>query len=67
MAIESEKWFKFAKGGEYRKWYGNVEHVVNWQNHGKEIKDYVVDRYPYLNGNYALVVKMRLHIFRMAS
>ncbi|MWE29407.1 BREX-1 system adenine-specific DNA-methyltransferase PglX, partial [Escherichia coli] len=46
VAIESEKWFKFAKGGEYRKWYGNVEHVVNWQNHGKEIKDYVVDRYP---------------------
>ncbi|MFQ3656229.1 BREX-1 system adenine-specific DNA-methyltransferase PglX, partial [Escherichia coli] len=44
VAIESEKWFKFAKGGEYRKWYGNVEHVVNWQNHGKEIKDYVVDR-----------------------
>ncbi|HCS0045900.1 TPA: BREX-1 system adenine-specific DNA-methyltransferase PglX, partial [Escherichia coli] len=39
VAIESEKWFKFAKGGEYRKWYGNVEHVVNWQNHGKEIKD----------------------------
>ncbi|HGY7915521.1 TPA: BREX-1 system adenine-specific DNA-methyltransferase PglX, partial [Escherichia coli] len=37
VAIESEKWFKFAKGGEYRKWYGNVEHVVNWQNHGKEI------------------------------
>ncbi|HBB2516679.1 TPA: BREX-1 system adenine-specific DNA-methyltransferase PglX, partial [Escherichia coli] len=36
VAIESEKWFKFAKGGEYRKWYGNVEHVVNWQNHGKE-------------------------------
>ncbi|EAV8623622.1 BREX-1 system adenine-specific DNA-methyltransferase PglX, partial [Salmonella enterica] len=28
VAIESEKWFKFAKGGEYRKWYGNVEHVV---------------------------------------
>ncbi|HHU2346557.1 TPA: BREX-1 system adenine-specific DNA-methyltransferase PglX, partial [Escherichia coli] len=49
VAIESEKWFKFAKGGEYRKWYGNVEHVVNWQNHGKEIKGYVVDRYPYLN------------------
>ncbi|HCI7081214.1 TPA: BREX-1 system adenine-specific DNA-methyltransferase PglX, partial [Salmonella enterica] len=24
VAIESEKWFKFAKGGEYRKWYGNV-------------------------------------------
>ncbi|EPC3724530.1 TPA: BREX-1 system adenine-specific DNA-methyltransferase PglX, partial [Escherichia coli] len=22
VAIESEKWFKFAKGGEYRKWYG---------------------------------------------
>ncbi len=64
VAIESEKWFKFAKGGEYRKWYGNVEHVVNWQNHGKEIKDYVVDRYPYLNGNYALVVKNEATYFQ---
>jgi len=54
---ESAKWASFAKGGVFRKWYGNVEHVVNWQEDGKEIKSYVASKYPYLKGNYALVVK----------
>ncbi|MDF4351143.1 BREX-1 system adenine-specific DNA-methyltransferase PglX [Vibrio parahaemolyticus] len=53
----TNKWFNFAKGGEFRKWYGNVDHVVNWENDGQEIKDYVASKYPYLKGNYALVVK----------
>ena len=26
------------KGGEYRKWYGNLEYVVNWYNNGAEIR-----------------------------
>lgn len=52
-----EKWFRFAKGGGFRKWFGNVEHLVNWENDGHEIKAYVADKYPYLKGNYALVVK----------
>ncbi|WP_338800774.1 BREX-1 system adenine-specific DNA-methyltransferase PglX [Pseudomonas sp. RSB 5.4] len=52
-----EKWFRFAKGGGFRKWFGNVEHLVNWEDDGREIKTYVADKYPYLKGNYALVVK----------
>lgn len=32
------KWFPYNKGGEYRKWYGNMSVVVNWQDNGKEIK-----------------------------
>jgi hypothetical protein len=34
------KWFLYNKGGSYRKWYGNIEHVINWQNNGSEIKNY---------------------------
>lgn len=34
-------WFPMAKGGEYRKWYGNMEYVVNWRNNGAEIKYWV--------------------------
>ncbi|MCO7623510.1 BREX-1 system adenine-specific DNA-methyltransferase PglX [Pseudomonas guariconensis] len=52
-----EKWFRFAKGGGFRKWFGNVEHLVNWEDDGHEIKNYVAGKYPYLKGNYALVVK----------
>jgi len=32
------KWFPYNKGGYYRKWYGNAEFVVNYENDGKEIK-----------------------------
>ena len=34
-------WYPMAKGGEYRKWYGNMEHVVNWNSNGSEIKYWV--------------------------
>ena len=33
------KWFPYNKGGEFRRWYGNQEFVVNWQNDGYEIKN----------------------------
>jgi type II restriction/modification system DNA methylase subunit YeeA len=32
------KWYPYNKGGGYRKWYGNQEKLVNWENSGKEIK-----------------------------
>lgn len=28
------KWVKYNKGGEYRKWYGNREYLVFWNNDG---------------------------------
>lgn len=28
------KWFPYAKGGEFRKWAGNEESLVNWENDG---------------------------------
>ena len=31
------RWFPYNKGGEYRKWYGNQDWVVNWQNDGAEL------------------------------
>jgi hypothetical protein len=33
-------WFPYNKGGDFRKWYGNREYVVNWQNDGCEIRNY---------------------------
>lgn len=43
-AIDSEeakdsgkRWFPYQKGGQYRKWYGNNEFVVNWENDGYEM------------------------------
>jgi len=32
------RWFPYAKGGQYRKWYGNNEYLVDWFEDGKEIR-----------------------------
>ncbi|MBF6290119.1 Eco57I restriction-modification methylase domain-containing protein [Nocardia cyriacigeorgica] len=39
-AASGARWFPYNKGGEFRKWYGNQEHVVNWENDGTEITDF---------------------------
>ncbi|QSV44981.1 BREX-1 system adenine-specific DNA-methyltransferase PglX [Geobacter benzoatilyticus] len=39
------KWFPLIKGGTFRKWYGNLDHVVNWENDGEEIMDYAAKLY----------------------
>jgi len=33
----NKKWFPYNKGGEFRKWYGNNEYLVNWENDGEEM------------------------------
>ncbi len=40
-----KKWFPYNKGGEYRKWYGNNEFVINWECNGKEVKEYAAKLY----------------------
>lgn len=35
----SKKWVPYDKGGNYRKWYGNNDYVVNWENDGYELKN----------------------------
>ena len=35
-----QKWYPCNKGGEYRKWYGNNDYVLNWGNDGFEIKNF---------------------------
>ena len=43
--ISKKKWFPYNKGGSFRKWYGNQEYVVNWENNGKEVMDYAAKLY----------------------
>ena len=40
----SYKWLPYNKGGDYRKWYGNQEYIINWAHNGTEIKNYAVIR-----------------------
>ncbi|WP_026908398.1 BREX-1 system adenine-specific DNA-methyltransferase PglX [Paucisalibacillus globulus] len=40
-ALESlKKWFPYSKGGPYKKWYGNQEYLLNWENDGEELKNF---------------------------
>jgi len=44
QAIEREaKWLPYNKGGNFRKWYGNNEFVINWENDGHEIRSFCDD------------------------
>lgn len=40
----NKKWFPYNKGGEFRKWYGNNDYVVNWENDGFEIRNFYDDK-----------------------
>ncbi|QPN68105.1 BREX-1 system adenine-specific DNA-methyltransferase PglX [Synechococcus sp. CBW1006] len=31
------KWYPLNKGGAFRRWYGNQEFVINWENNGEEL------------------------------
>lgn len=45
-AIKSQKkWYPYNKGGEYRKWYGNKEYLINYEHNGKEVKEYAEELY----------------------
>jgi hypothetical protein len=40
-AYESrKKWFPYSKGGGYRKWFGYIDTLVNWEDNGKEVIDF---------------------------
>ncbi|PGU01366.1 MULTISPECIES: BREX-1 system adenine-specific DNA-methyltransferase PglX [Bacillus cereus group] len=55
------KWFPYNKGGSYRKWYGNYDFVVNWENDGYEIKNFKDS-----NGKQRSVVRNPNYYFKEA-
>ena len=40
----SEKWFPYNKGGEFRRWYGNNDYVVNWEHNGYDIRNFLDEK-----------------------
>ncbi len=53
------KWVPYQKGGPYRKWYGNNDYILNWENKGNDLinnnfeKNTGRIRSHNYNGNYA--------------
>lgn len=50
--ISKAKWFPYSKGGGFRKWYGYMEFMINWENNGKEIIDYALT----INSSYTRTI-----------
>ena len=39
-----QKWKRYAKGGPFNKWFGNIWLMVNWDKDGYEIKNFKDDK-----------------------
>ncbi|MGB9929834.1 MAG: BREX-1 system adenine-specific DNA-methyltransferase PglX [Methanosarcina sp.] len=39
-AFLPHKWYPYNKGGQFRKWFGNIVYIVDWQNNGKSIREF---------------------------
>ena len=55
------RWYLYGKGGDYRLWYGNIEHVVDWKREGRAIKNLMV------NGSLRSRVREISNYFRNAA
>jgi len=56
------KWFPYNKGGAYRKWYGNFDTIINYENDGFELKKFQST----LNQGWTVRLKSRNYYFKSA-
>jgi len=56
-------WFPFNKGGSFRRWFGNQEFVVRFENDGEDLIDLVRQKYPRIS-DPEFVIKNRRYFFR---
>ena len=36
--LKQKKWFIYNKGGDYRRWFGNLQYCINWKHNGAAVK-----------------------------
>ena len=61
VQLGNNRWHLYSKGGDFRRWYGNVEHVVDWNNDGYAIRNLKV------NGSLRSRVRDISNYFRNAA
>ena len=54
------RWFPYNKGGSFRKWYGNNDYLVNWENDGEELLSFAAKLY----GSPTRTIKNIQHYFK---
>ena len=58
------RWVPYNKGGDFRRWYGNNEYVVNWFNNGEEIKENTRRVYPQLGDDLGWKISNEQYYFK---
>ena len=69
-ALDSRrKWFPYVKGGEFRRWYGNLDWVVNWENDGFELLNMKNEGYKVgsTNQNLSFIFKPAVYWTKISS
>lgn len=59
-----KKWFPYCKGGSFRRWFGNNDFVVNWENNGFAIKENTKLVYPQLGDNLGWKISNEHYYFK---
>ena len=59
-ALRDERWYPYNKGGDFRKWFGNNELLVNWWHNGFELKEFQST----LNQGWHVRLKSREYYFK---
>ena len=59
-----EKWFPYAKGGDYSPVYSDIPLLVNWADNAVEMEAEVLKKYPYLNGDADWVLHRESYYLR---
>ena len=36
----NQKFYFYNKGGDFRRWYGNISYVINWENNGYDVRHF---------------------------
>jgi len=58
--LSLKRWFPYNKGGSFRKWFGNQDYVVDWENDGDRIINYASSLY----GSASRTVKSMSEYFK---
>jgi hypothetical protein len=61
---DRERFVPYAMGNGNHRYFRSILSYVLWQEDGAQIKEAVLKAYPYLNGNYAWVVKNQDFYFK---
>lgn len=54
---QSERWLIYLKAGGYSRWSGFESYLLDWRGDGSALKQSIIEKYPYLKGNWGWLVK----------